>query len=180
VFTPAWTLEAMLDLVQNKETERIDSGFFEQFCRCGTFLVQVPNGPIHRVAVVGSVSSVEEGRRLLDSGRRACPRASSRGADARSHRWVPREEMPVARTSARDTIGALLRRDADGSRGGEVAAGLDRRTINYNYTTLHHVFKDTRPLGSAPAESADTADPRRSGRMSDGAQAWAHPPCVSS
>lgn len=40
VFTPAWMVEAMLDLVKN-ETERIDSRFLEPACGSGNFLVQV-------------------------------------------------------------------------------------------------------------------------------------------
>ncbi len=40
VFTPAWMVEAMLDLVKD-ETERIDSRFLEPACGTGNFLVQV-------------------------------------------------------------------------------------------------------------------------------------------
>ena len=40
VFTPAWIVEAMLDLVKG-ETERIDSRFLEPACGDGNFLVQV-------------------------------------------------------------------------------------------------------------------------------------------
>lgn len=40
VFTPAWMVEAMLDLVK-AETERIDSRFLEPACGSGNFLVQV-------------------------------------------------------------------------------------------------------------------------------------------
>ena len=40
VFTPAWMVEAMLDLVK-EETERIDSRFLEPACGDGNFLVQV-------------------------------------------------------------------------------------------------------------------------------------------
>lgn len=40
VFTPAWVVEAMLDLVKG-ETERIDSRFLEPACGSGNFLVQV-------------------------------------------------------------------------------------------------------------------------------------------
>jgi hypothetical protein len=40
VFTPAWMVEAMLNLVKG-ETERIDSRFLEPACGSGTFLVQV-------------------------------------------------------------------------------------------------------------------------------------------
>jgi hypothetical protein len=40
VFTPAWMVEAMLDLVKN-ETERIDSRFLEPACGSGNFLVQI-------------------------------------------------------------------------------------------------------------------------------------------
>src|SRR6185437_4422475 len=40
VFTPAWMVEAMLNLVRD-ETERIDSRFLEPACGSGNFLVQV-------------------------------------------------------------------------------------------------------------------------------------------
>lgn len=40
VYTPAWMVEAMLDLVKD-ETERIDSRFLEPACGSGNFLVQV-------------------------------------------------------------------------------------------------------------------------------------------
>ena len=40
VFTPAWLVEAMLDLVQS-ETERIDARFLEPACGSGNFLVQI-------------------------------------------------------------------------------------------------------------------------------------------
>ena len=40
VFTPAWLVEAMLDLIKN-ETERIDSRFLESACGSGNFLVPV-------------------------------------------------------------------------------------------------------------------------------------------
>jgi hypothetical protein len=40
VFTPAWLVAAMLDLVKD-ETERIDSRFLEPACGSGNFLVQI-------------------------------------------------------------------------------------------------------------------------------------------
>lgn len=40
VFTPAWLVDAMLNLVR-KETERIDSRFLESACGSGNFVVQV-------------------------------------------------------------------------------------------------------------------------------------------
>lgn len=40
VFTPAWMVEAMLDLVKS-ETERIDSRFLEPACGSGNFLMPV-------------------------------------------------------------------------------------------------------------------------------------------
>ena len=40
VFTPAWLVEAMLDLLKG-ETERIDSRFLEPACGNGNFLVQI-------------------------------------------------------------------------------------------------------------------------------------------
>lgn len=40
VFTPAWMVDAMLDLVKD-ETERIDSRFLEPACGSGNFIVQI-------------------------------------------------------------------------------------------------------------------------------------------
>ena len=40
VFTPAWLVEAMLDLVKD-EKDRIDSRFLEPACGSGNFLVQI-------------------------------------------------------------------------------------------------------------------------------------------
>lgn len=40
VFTPAWMVEAMLDLVKD-ETHRIDARFLEPACGSGNFLVRV-------------------------------------------------------------------------------------------------------------------------------------------
>jgi hypothetical protein len=40
VFTPAWMVEAMLDLVKD-EAERIDSRFLEPACGSGNFMVQI-------------------------------------------------------------------------------------------------------------------------------------------
>ena len=40
VFTPAWLVEAMLDLVKD-ETERFDSRFLEPACGSGNFLVRI-------------------------------------------------------------------------------------------------------------------------------------------
>jgi hypothetical protein len=40
VFTPAWMVDAMLDLVR-EESERIDSRFLEPACGSGNFLVQI-------------------------------------------------------------------------------------------------------------------------------------------
>jgi len=40
VFTPAWMVEAMLDLVKG-ESERIDARFLEPACGSGNFLVQI-------------------------------------------------------------------------------------------------------------------------------------------
>lgn len=40
VFTPAWMVEAMLDLVKD-ETERIDARFLEPACGSGNFLVKI-------------------------------------------------------------------------------------------------------------------------------------------
>ena len=48
VFTPAWMVEAMLDLVKD-ESERIDSRFLEPACGSGNFIVQILK---HKLAAV--------------------------------------------------------------------------------------------------------------------------------
>lgn len=40
VFTPAWMVEAMLDLVKD-ETERIDARFLEPTCGSGNFISRI-------------------------------------------------------------------------------------------------------------------------------------------
>ena len=40
VFTPAWMVEAMLDLVKD-ETERIDARFLEPACGSGNFISRI-------------------------------------------------------------------------------------------------------------------------------------------
>ena len=58
VFTPAWMVEAMLDLVKD-ETERIDSRFLEPACGSGNFLVQILRRKLAAVEVKYSKSSFE-------------------------------------------------------------------------------------------------------------------------
>jgi hypothetical protein len=58
VFTPAWMVEAMLDLVKD-ETERIDSRFLEPACGSGNFLVQILRRKLAAVDVKYSKSSFE-------------------------------------------------------------------------------------------------------------------------
>jgi len=40
VFTPAWMVEAMLNLVKD-ETERIDARFLEPACGSGNFIIRI-------------------------------------------------------------------------------------------------------------------------------------------
>lgn len=58
VFTPAWMVEAMLDLVKD-ETERIDSRFLEPACGSGNFLVQVLRRKLAAVEVKYGKSDFE-------------------------------------------------------------------------------------------------------------------------
>lgn len=58
VFTPAWLVEAMLDLVK-EETERIDSRFLEPACGSGNFLVQVLRRKLASVEVKYGKSEFE-------------------------------------------------------------------------------------------------------------------------
>ena len=67
VFTPAWLVEAMLDLVKD-ETERIDSRFLEPACGSGNFLVPVLR---RKLAAVRSSSSA---RATSRSGTTRCSR----------------------------------------------------------------------------------------------------------
>ena len=58
VFTPAWLVEAMLDLVKG-ETERIDSRFLEPACGSGNFLVEVLRRKLAAVELKYGQSSFE-------------------------------------------------------------------------------------------------------------------------
>ena len=58
VFTPAWMVEAMLDLVKD-ETERIDSRFLEPACGSGNFIVQILRRKLAAVEVKYGKSDFE-------------------------------------------------------------------------------------------------------------------------
>lgn len=58
VFTPAWMVEAMLDLVRD-ETQRIDSRFLEPACGDGNFLVQILRRKLAAVELKYSKSDFE-------------------------------------------------------------------------------------------------------------------------
>lgn len=58
VFTPAWMVEAMLDLVKG-ETERIDSRFLEPACGDGNYLVPVLRRKLAAVEVKYGASDFE-------------------------------------------------------------------------------------------------------------------------
>lgn len=59
VFTPAWMVEAMLDLVKG-ETERIDSRFLESACGSGNFLVRILQRKLTAVEVKFAKSDFEK------------------------------------------------------------------------------------------------------------------------
>jgi N-6 DNA Methylase len=59
VFTPAWMVDAMLDLVKD-ETERIDSRFLEPACGNGNFLIQVLRRKLSAVELKYSQSDFEK------------------------------------------------------------------------------------------------------------------------
>ncbi|MBV5297567.1 MAG: N-6 DNA methylase [Rhodoferax sp.] len=58
VFTPAWMVEAMLDLVKD-EAERIDSRFLEPACGSGNFIVQILKRKLAAVEVKFGKSDFE-------------------------------------------------------------------------------------------------------------------------
>lgn len=58
VFTPAWMVDAMLDLVKG-ETERIDSRFLEPACGSGNFLVQILRRKLAAVELIYAQSDFE-------------------------------------------------------------------------------------------------------------------------
>ncbi len=64
VFTPAWMVEAMLDLVK-AETERIDSRFLEPACGDGNFLVQILRRKLAAVELKYGKSDFERGHYAL-------------------------------------------------------------------------------------------------------------------
>jgi len=59
VFTPAWMVEAMLDLVKG-ETERIDSRFLEPACGSGNFLVKILQRKLTAVELKYGTSDFEK------------------------------------------------------------------------------------------------------------------------
>ena len=59
VFTPAWMVDAMLDLVKD-ESERIDSRFLEPACGSGNFLVSVLQRKLAAVELKYSQSDFEK------------------------------------------------------------------------------------------------------------------------
>jgi hypothetical protein len=59
VFTPAWLVESMLDLVKD-ETERIDSRFLEPACGDGNFLVPVLQRKLAAVELKYGMSDFEK------------------------------------------------------------------------------------------------------------------------
>jgi hypothetical protein len=64
VFTPAWMVEAMLDLVKD-ETERIDSRFLEPACGSGNFLVRILQRKLAAVELKFGKSDFEKGHYAL-------------------------------------------------------------------------------------------------------------------
>lgn len=59
VFTPAWMVDAMLDLVKG-ETERIDSRFLEPACGSGNFLVKILQRKLAAVELKYGTSDFEK------------------------------------------------------------------------------------------------------------------------
>ncbi len=59
VFTPAWMVDAMLDLVKG-ETERIDSRFLEPACGSGNFLVRILQRKLAAVELTYGKSNFEK------------------------------------------------------------------------------------------------------------------------
>jgi integrase len=82
-----------------------------------------------------------------------------------------REELPEAAHITKDTLASLLRRSGS-RRNGDVTQGLDRRTVNYIHTILHRAFKDGVRWGRLARNPASAADPPRSTKKPDAAQAW--------
>ena len=64
VFTPAWMVDAMLDLVK-EESERIDSRFLEPACGSGNFLVRVLQRKLAAVELKYGKSDFERGHFAL-------------------------------------------------------------------------------------------------------------------
>lgn len=64
VFTPAWMVQAMLDLVKD-EAQRIDSRFLEPACGSGNFLVQVLQRKLAAVEIKYGKSDFERGHYAL-------------------------------------------------------------------------------------------------------------------
>ena len=97
MFTPAWLVEDMLDLVKD-ESERIDSRFLEPACGSGNFLVPVLR---RKLATVQSKLRQERLREAPPRAARAHVHLRHRAA-CRQRRRVPREP---ARRSSLDYLG---------------------------------------------------------------------------
>jgi len=66
VFTPAWMVDAMLDLVKG-ESERIDSRFLEPACGSGNFLASVLQRKLHTVQAKFGVNDFDKRHQALTS-----------------------------------------------------------------------------------------------------------------
>ncbi len=64
VFTPAWLVDAMLDLVKD-ETERLDSRFLEPACGSGNFLARILKRKLATVEIKYSKSEFERNHYAL-------------------------------------------------------------------------------------------------------------------
>jgi hypothetical protein len=64
VFTPAWLVDAMLDLVKD-ETERLDSRFLEPACGSGNFLTRILKRKLATVEIKYSKSEFERNHYAL-------------------------------------------------------------------------------------------------------------------
>jgi integrase len=166
----------------------------EPTVRPSTFDSYRRNVSLHVIPHIGAVrlTKVDAGvlnglyAQLLTSGRLRSSRAGAgyskavvdrartlrqQGATLTATAQALREEVPEAAHITKDTLASLLRRY--GSRpDGDAVEGLDRRTVNYIHTILHRAFKDAVRWGRLARNPASAADPPRSTKKPDAAQAW--------
>ncbi|HVA73748.1 MAG TPA: tyrosine-type recombinase/integrase [Acidimicrobiales bacterium] len=131
----------------------------------------VLNGLYAQLLTSGRLPSSRAGQgysaAVLDRARTLREQGATLEATARTLR----NELPEAAHITKDTLASLLRRSTS-RMDRDAVKGLDRRTVNYIHTILHRAFKDAVRWGRLVRNPASAADPPRSTKKPEAAQAW--------